>query len=240
MMNLKAYEAYDPLIEFEKLPDETKEFLQRLFLLWGFSGRHLTQIPMQGSELLLKDLHDGILKDGQVLDVAQMVHHGCMKSYNLWRLVEIFAHVYFRPKEMEWKAVYLSDLFKHTHFDFEDNIRVEFPENLPPIKGCCNLSMDIVFFYLTHVGIMTSANIIVHPIVISAKQDGSTVVIQIDTGIESDPSDVEQPLHLFRFFDHGNGLSIADLIVRQHGSQIITYPSGEGTAFQFALPVWDG
>ena len=78
------------------------------------------------------------------------------------------------------------------------------------------------------------------PTIVKAKQDGYTVVVQIETGMESNSYDMEQPLYLFHSFFHGNGLSLADLIVRQHGGQITTYPTGEGTVFQFALPIWDG
>jgi light-regulated signal transduction histidine kinase (bacteriophytochrome) len=216
--------------------DETQEFLQ-LFFSWRNDGLAPLVLIKGYTELLLKG--EGGDLTHQQREFVEIIYRSCLRAVTLWHHPTDYLQIQAADLKTQMKSTQLADVINDAMWYLREyaqieKVTIDLPASLPPVRGTTSLSQ--VFVYLIDSDTPYSFWKGQPTIIQAAQSEPSTIVIHIRTGLKLKPRYIGEPTE---FFLPGSRASIADLIVRQHGSQVTLRPIGEGTEFQFSLQVWN-
>ncbi len=231
----------------DKLPDEARNWLQtvRQACLTSIDRWNLPVSQAAGAGLFERVRvwrHDGIAPLTLVMGYVDMllevptdtlpdelqaglrtIRHACLDAIDRWTLWSSYLELRHERRPPRWEPAHLPEVIGYALADRRiQAVKADWPDDLPLISDSGWLAAG--FAHLLNpldrsVGPPTAVRV--------SLGDRSTVLIQVVyTGTGA--SIISHP---------GTPLSVVELIVQLHGSQMEIWPSEAGTRIQFVLPV---
>ena len=212
-----------------------QEEFAELFAIWRNEGVTPLTAVIQGAKALLDSQAGELNKDQRQL--LEMIYRKGLRAAECWHSPSDYIHLRYGKVREEWASVRLKEVISHAlshlkEYTHTENIKVDLPDNLPPVRA--NSYLSRVFVYLFDSPPLRYY-IVDYPAILKATLNNLTnitVQIYIEQRFESEFKDQAH------FFYPGSRASIAQLIVRQHGSELQMRSIDEGIEIQFELPIW--
>ncbi len=222
--------------------------ISKWFPLWRHDGLDALTTIIGYANLLL-DSQDKNLT-GQQKQFLTTIRNAALKGYSAWNNPGEYIKLMFDAENVSWKweSVQLSEiceivLSSSSKYINTSNVRVNVAAELPPVRADrAWLSIAIANLLEPSVGYVYNAEFETS---ISALQtDGEFVSLRVRTGLQLVMDENDNSVESISF--PGNNLSVASIILNQHGSRLefqrLKYDPDEfrsqGIEFRFALPVW--
>jgi hypothetical protein len=189
--------------------------------VWRHDGIAPLTLVMGYVDMLLEVSTDTLPDDLQA--GLRTIRHTCLDAIDRWTLWSSYLELRHERRPARWEPTHLPEVIRYALTDRRiQDVKADCPDDLPLVSDSGWLSAG--FLHLLNpldrsVGYPTAVKV--------SMGDRATVLIQVVyTGTGA--SIISHP---------GTPLSVVELIVQLHGSQMEIWPSEAGTRIQFVLPV---
>jgi len=236
--------VFHDITEIRRLERVREEFIANI--------THELKTPVTSIIGFLETLKNGVInnskKRNEFLDI---IYFHAKRLANLIEDILTLSKIESRKTEMNFRSIPIIDILEETCFLYRDKIkskelglRINIPENLPPVRGDFD-QLITVFSNLLDNAIKFNKN--KGKIIIEAKEENDFIKIDItDTGIGIPKEHISRIFERFyrvdkarsrEFGGTGLGLAIVKHIVKAHQGKItVKSQRGKGSTFSIFLP----